>query len=114
MGKKAPAEAFACPPLLPRVSKASMDARVIRRLRPDVLAWRRLEAENVGSQFHSLRQPVRVQHSPLTCETAEIPNKYGASRANLRTAIELLSSKTPSLRPIFSKAPDCADLVRNS
>jgi hypothetical protein len=67
-----------------------------------------------GFESCSLRQPVRVQHSPLTSETAEIPNKYGASRANLRTAIELPRPRIPALWPLFSKPPDCADLVRNS
>ena len=38
--------------------------------------------ENVGTQVHSLRQPVRVQHSP------QKPNSGGPSRANLRTAID--------------------------
>src|SRR5258708_946104 len=59
------------------------------------------DLENVGSQFLSLRQFVHVQHSPLACEPAEIPNKHGPPRANLRTATHQPGPKILSLRPVF-------------
>ena len=36
-----------------------------------------------------LPPPARSRPTPLACETAEIPNKHGASCTNLRTAIQL-------------------------
>ena len=47
------------------------------------------------------------------CETAETPNKYGPSCANLCTAkeVELLKPGIFSLGPVFSAAPDFANLV---
>jgi hypothetical protein len=67
-----------------------------------------------GVRSLSLRQSFRLQHYPLACERAEIPNKHGLSRANLRTATHRLRLEILSLRPFFSKPPDSADLVRNS
>jgi hypothetical protein len=60
----------------------------------------------------SLRQLIRAEHSPPACERKEIPNKHGPSRANLRTATYRPGPEIRSLRPFFSKPPDCADLVR--
>ena len=68
--------------------------------------------EKVGSQFLSLRQLFREQHSPPAHGCAEKPNNGGPSHANLRTALGSLGPETRSLRPSFSKPQDFADLVR--
>jgi hypothetical protein len=70
--------------------------------------------ENVGSQFLSLRQSVRVQHSPPPYEAAEIANNRGTSPNNLSTVLRRPRAEILSLGAFVSKPLDFADLVRNS
>jgi hypothetical protein len=57
----------------------------------------------------SLRQSVGAQHSLLTCDRAENPSKPGPLR---EISVRRPTGGKPtisSLRPFFSKPPDCAD-----
>src|SRR5436853_3655211 len=56
---------------------------------------RTTNSENVGSQSHSLRQPVRGQHSLRIWTGAEKPNNGGPLRTNLRTSV---SWERPNIR----------------
>jgi hypothetical protein len=56
-----------------------------------------LTAENVGIQFHSLRQSFRDQLSPPASERAQKRNNHGPSHENLRTARRWLRVKILSL-----------------
>jgi hypothetical protein len=69
--------------------------------------------ENVGSQFVSLRHPIWFQHSPPACGPLN-GQLIQAFARDLRTALRRWGVQILSLWPFFSKAPDCAYLVRNS
>jgi hypothetical protein len=71
-------------------------------------------AENVGSQFLSLRQCARLQHSQRARRRSEKPNNGGLSCANLRTETGVPRHEIRFLRPTFSKPQDFVDLVRIS
>ena len=70
--------------------------------------------ENVGFRFGSLRQLHHTKYSLPARQGIKIPNKHGPSRAKLCTAARRLRPEILSLGPFVSKAPDFADLVRNS
>jgi hypothetical protein len=69
--------------------------------------------EKVGSQFLSLRQSVRTQHSPVACKRARSPISTGFTRKapDCEAPAETHNSLSQAF---FSKPPDFADLVRNS
>ena len=68
--------------------------------------------ERVGFRFVSLRQLHHAKYSLLARQGTKIPNKHGPLPANLCTAAPRRRPKIRSLRPIFSKPLDFADLVR--
>jgi hypothetical protein len=74
---------------------------------------KRCEAENVGSQFLSLRQRPCVQPSLLTYRARRSPSKYGLQYNDLRTAMHDPDRKTVLSAAIFSEAPDYGRLVRS-
>jgi hypothetical protein len=67
-----------------------------------------------GGWFLSLRQSHRTKYSLPARQRGKIPNKHGPSHTKLCTAARRLRLEILSLRPLVSKAPDFADLVRNS
>ena len=76
--------------------------------------WRFFPAyQRVGGIVVSLRQSLPSQQSPRPFETAEKPRKRGLLRTKLLTVASARNAVFVSLRPIVSKAPDFAILVRN-
>ena len=67
--------------------------------------WTLQLEETVGSQFLSLRQSYRNQHSPVACERAQKPNNHGL-RAQTSGLLRMPSPSEPrSLRGFFSESP---------
>jgi hypothetical protein len=71
------------------------------------------EVENVGSQFLSLRQRPRLEHPLPVMARRRIRRNGGLLRANLWTGNVGSQSQAFSVRPLFSKALDCAESVRS-
>jgi hypothetical protein len=79
-----------------------------------LLRWSTLRyAENVGSQFHSLRQRSLRIRSPPRARSLQKPNNGGLFRLGLWTAILPRGARTFSPGPIFSEPLDSAILVQS-
>ena len=106
---------FCCKPLTQRVNRRSDPLSRAQTAKFPVFFPVSRESQRrdrfAGDCF--LRQSVRAQRSLVAHGRARKSNYGGRSRANLSTAIDWPSLDLRSLRPLFSKAQDSADSVRN-
>jgi hypothetical protein len=101
---------------------AGQHTRSALRLNPDVLMgwlfalprWNTLGyAENVGSQFHSLRQRTRCALFSVWARTSKNPNRSMLVQLGLWTATSLPPSRMFSDGRIFSEPLDSTKLVQS-